>query len=336
MTTRTPAIRTPATRVPAVLALAARALAGLVLVTVLTGSCAWASSSAPRVAMVVKALGNPFFLELVRGAREAATARGVELEVFGLEQETEVARQIAIVENVAARDFKVLIIAPADSVRLLPPCRKAQRAGLVVVNVDNAFDAATMARSGPPIPFVGPDNYHGAALVGEYVGRRLGGQGKVMLLEGSRDALNARQRKEGFLNGLRAAGIEDVLASQSGNWIAEEAFNALAGMIEQHGPPDAVLCANDAMALGAVQALDLFALAGKTIVAGYDNIDAVRHEIKAGRIMATVDQHPAAMGRLAVELALDQLAGKPAAERVTTPTDLVTAEDLRGQEAETP
>ena len=82
------------------------------------------------------------------------------------------------------------------------------------------------------------------------------------------------------------------------------------------------------MALGAVAAISAEGKQGKIIVTAYDNLDTARQAIKAGRMHATIEQHPYKMGQKGVEAALDVLAGKTIPKEIPIETELVTAESI--------
>ncbi len=276
------------------------------------------------VALVMKALTNPFFSKMELGAKAYADLHNIPLEVFGVERETDVERQISIVENLIARGYGAIVIAPADSKQLVPVCKKALANGIVVVNIDNPFHKATMHKHGVAIPFVGSDNHAGAAQVGTYVKRRLNGRGRVIIIEGIRGVENAELRKAGFIEAITRDSSIDIVASESANWHTDEAFSLAVELLKAHAPVDAVFCANDKMALGVLQALDISGLLGKTILAGYDNIDAVRSEMQTGRVHATIEQHPEVMGQFGVALAERAFEGEELPLYLPTPVDLVT------------
>lgn len=117
------------------------------------------SPDKPRVALVMKSLANEFSLTMETGARahQQAHAAEYELLVNGIKDELDVSRQIDLVEQMIAQKVNALVIAPAESKALVPVCKKAQQAGIVVVNIDNKFDDAVLAASGLKLPFVGPD-----------------------------------------------------------------------------------------------------------------------------------------------------------------------------------
>ncbi len=278
------------------------------------------------VALVMKALTNPFFSKMELGAKTYANRFKIPLEVFGVERETDVERQISIMENLISRGYGAIVIAPADSKQLVPVCQKAIASGIVVVNIDNPLHAATLHKYNLAIPFVGPDNRAGAAQVGAYVRNRLNGRGRVIVIEGIRGVENAELRKTGFIEAITQDSSIEIVASESANWHTDEALSLAVKLLNIHAPVDAIFCANDKMALGVLQALDISGLTGKTVLAGYDNIEAVRSEMQGGRIHATVEQHPELMGQYGVELAVQGLEGKKLSLHLPTPVDLVTHE----------
>ncbi len=278
------------------------------------------------VALVMKALTNPFFFKMELGAKSYANRFHVPLEVFGVERETDVERQISIVENLIARGYGAIVIAPVDSKQLVPVCRKALASGVFVVNIDNPLHKVTMQNYGVTIPFVGPDNYAGAEQIGAYVKQRLNGRGRVIVIEGIRGVENAELRKAGFIDAITRDSSIDIVASESANWHTDEALSLGVTLLNANSPVDAVFCANDKMALGVLQALNILGLAGKTVLAGYDNIEEVRSEMQNGRVHATVEQHPELMGQFGIELAVLALEGKDLPNYLPTPVDLVTYE----------
>jgi len=115
----------------------------------------------------MKALSNPFFGRMKTGARNCASLRGIALEVFGIERESDVEHQIAIVDNLIARGFRAIAIAPADSRKLFPVCKKALDKGVIVINIDNPFHKARLAEHGISIPFVGSETTSGTVRQGK-------------------------------------------------------------------------------------------------------------------------------------------------------------------------
>lgn len=286
------------------------------------------ASSKPRVALVMKSLANEFFSTMEEGARrhQAAHAAEYDLLASGIKDESDVAAQIAIVEQMIAQHVDAIVIAPADSKALLQVCRKARDAGIVVVNIDNRFDA-NAAAGGPPIPFVGPDNRKGARAVGAYVAARLHSGDPVAIVEGAPNAYNATQRKLGFEDAIGASGLR-VVASQTASWETAKASDVASATLGEHPDVKAFFCANDNMALGAVAAIRAAGRTGQVLVVGFDDISAVRQLVRDGTVLATANQHGDELAVFGVEYALEMLkTGSTPADR-ETPVDLVTAETV--------
>jgi len=284
----------------------------------------------PVVALVMKSLANEFFKTMQDGAtkHQAQHPDQYELVATGIKDEQDVARQIELVEQMMARHVNAIVLAPADSKALVAVAQRAQEAGIVVVNIDNRFDAAVLAERHLTIPFVGPNNRNGARAVGEVVARRLKTGDPVAIVEGAPNAFNGIQRREGFMDAVQAAGLR-VVSSQTGQWETARANQVVAAIVSEHPDVKAVLCANDNMALGAVAALKAAGRAGNVLVAGFDNISAVQQLVRDGQIVATADQHGDALAVYGIEYALEMLRNKtttPANRE--TPVDLITREAL--------
>jgi ribose transport system substrate-binding protein len=285
-----------------------------------------------RVALVMKSLANEFFLTMENGAKahQQAHAADYDLLANGIKDELDVSRQIDLVEQMIAQKVDAIVIAPADSKALIPVCKRAQQAGIIVVNIDNRFDDTVLASSGVKFPFVGPDNRKGAKAVGDFLARKLKPGDQVVIVEGAPNAFNGIQRKLGFEDAMQAAGL-NVGSSQSGYWETDKANQVVAALITEHPDLKAVLCANDSMALGAVAALRAAGKLDQVLVVGYDNIAAVRQLLKEGKVLATADQHSDQLAVFGIECALDMLRNKTSPADRETPVERVTAETLLGK-----
>lgn len=325
---------TTAIRIP----LALTALFALVLAgcgdkaeVAVTSAPAAPATGKPRVALVMKSLANEFFSAMAEGAKrhQAAHAGDYELVVNGIKDERDLARQVALVEEMVASGVQAIVIAPADSKALVPALRRAREAGVVVVNIDNRLDAEVLASEKIAIPFVGPDNRAGAKKVAEHLAKTLKAGDQVAILEGIRTSFNGAQRRLGFEDALKAAGIV-IADSQTAQWDMAQANTIAASLLSRHPELKALLAANDSMALGAIAAVKAAGRAGAVQVVGFDNIPAVREALKAGTVLATADQHGDQLAVFGIEVALKLIADPkaPVTDR-ETPVDLVTAADVK-------
>ena len=301
-----------------------------VILVILPAGCKRRETGKPKIALIMKSLANEFFKTMEEGARAHHKEHSEEydLTVVGIKDEQDVARQIDYVESIMAQKVDAIVIAPADSKALVPVCKKAMDAGIIVVNIDNKFDAAVLADKGVKIPFVGPDNRKGARLAGEHLASKLKPGEKVAIIEGVPNAFNGIQRKLGFEDAMKAAGM-NIVSSQSGYWETSKAEPIVSALITEYADLKAVLCANDSMALGAIAAIKAAGKSDDVLVIGFDNITAVQRLLKEGKILCTVDQHADKLALFGIEYALEMLGGKGTPSDKETPVDLITAEKLQ-------
>ena len=281
-------------------------------------------ASRPQVALIMKSLANEFFETMAEGARAHHEAHQDEYDLIvnGTRNESDLAQQVALVEQMVASGSDAIVIAPADSKALAPALARAQAAGVVVVNIDNRLDAEVAAEAGLDAPFVGPDNRDGARRVGEVLAARLEPGDQVAIVGGIPTAFNAQQRQAGFEDAMNAAGAE-VVDIQSGGWEQAQANTVAAAMLREHPELSALLCANDQMALGALAARRQSGRDDVMIV-GFDNIEAVADLVASGEILATADQHADRLAVYGIEAALETLGGGEPGDR-QTPVDVIAA-----------
>ncbi len=289
-------------------------------------------SEKPRIALIMKAQTNPFFRKMEQGARKAAQKHGVDLLVMSVDRETDFAKQGGLVENAVSQGVDAILIAPADSKAIVGPLLGAQAKGIRIINLDNRIDAEAAKGAGLKVEtFIGPDNAEGAYKATQRLIELIGGSGQVAILEGIRGVDNAEQRKRGFETAVaKTKGKVKVVARKTGNWMTEPAQREMEGILTRCPDLNGVFCANDSMALGVIQAVLSAGKGGKIAIVSYDNLKAAQDAIKAGNLHGTIEQHPDRMGEKGVEVALDLLAGKTVPKEIPIPTDLVTAETLKG------
>jgi ribose transport system substrate-binding protein len=278
----------------------------------------------------MKSLANEFFSTMAEGAKQhqSQNSQQYELVVNGIKDERDLARQAAIIDEMIAAKVQAIVVAPADSKALVPVLRRAKLAGLVVVNIDNKLDEEILNAESLSVPFVGPNNLLGAKSVGQHLAKSLKPGDQVAVLEGIRTSFNATQRRLGFEQAMKDAGMQ-IVDSQSANWETNQANTIAASMLNAHPDLKAILAANDSMALGAMAAIKAANKTDTVQVVGFDNISAAQEAIRQGKMLATADQHGDQLAVYGIELALKLLQDpKSLPEDRETPVDLITAGSL--------
>lgn len=279
------------------------------------------------IALVMKTLTNPFFVEMEKGARQAEQDLGIELIVKTGTQETSIEQQIAIVHDLIDDGVDAIVIAPADSTQLVPVLAQAQKAGIVIINIDNQLDAKSVsAQKMQETPYISVDNEEGAYQSAKYVSDQLTEPAEVIILEGIRTAKNADDRRQGAERAFGENPNVTVVAKETANWKIDEAHDIAATLFGMHPDTRAVFAANDMMALGVIRYLEEMGRQG-VLVAGYDALEEAKIAIDAGKLAATVDQQAAQQGYLGIEYAVKALEGKSLPANTLIDTKLLTKEN---------
>lgn len=313
---------------------ASRVVLALALLS-MTAACNRGSTTGengmPRVAFVMKTLNHPFFLDMQRGAQEAAGNARIQLVVQAAEREIDVEKQVQIIENLLQTGIRALIVTPSGSREIATAIAKANRANVPVIVVDTRVDPKAAADNNLRLEsFIGSDNYDGGRIAGDYLAGATGGNARVAVLEGIPGHETGDSRLRGFRDALGKHPGMRIVASQPANWERDQGFTVFQNMLQAHADVDAVFACSDLMALGAVEAIAAAGRSGRIRVVGFDALDDARKAIAEGRMDASVAQSPREMGRLAVESAARLLRGEAVPADQKVPIALVTKDSGAG------
>ena len=290
------------------------------------------TSGRPRIAFVMKTLNHPFFLDMKRGAEEAASRLNVELVVQAAERELDVEKQTQIIENLIQTGIQALCVTPSGSKEIASVLGKATRANIPIVVADTRLDTAAAAAANVKFgTFVGSDNYEGGRLAGQFMVQSTGGQAKVAILEGIPGHETGDSRLRGFRDAVASSPGITIVASQPANWERDQGFTVFQNMLQAHPEIDALFAASDLMALGAVEAIAAANRTGKVRVIGFDALEDARKAIDSGRMLGSVAQSPFDMGRISVESADKLIRGETVPADQKVPITLVSKASTEGK-----
>ncbi|MEU6578494.1 substrate-binding domain-containing protein [Streptomyces sp. NPDC046805] len=279
------------------------------------------SSTTQRVGLSLSTLNNPFFVQIKSGAQQEAKRLGVDLTVT--DAQNDASQQANQLQNFASEGLGSIIVNPVDSDAAGPAVRGANRSGIPVVGVDRAVNKAKTAA------LVASDNVEGGKLAARALAEKLGGNGRIVILQGQAGTSASRERGAGFAEGLKAYPGIQVLAKQPADFDRTKGLDVMANLLQAHPDVQGVFAENDEMALGAIKALG--SRAGRSVqVIGFDGEPDGLAAVKAGTLYASVAQQPTQLGRIAVDNALRAAEGKKVQETVKVPVKVVTKENAAG------
>lgn len=271
----------------------------------------------PKVAVVISTLNNPWFVVLAESAAENARKLGYEAKIF--DSQNNPATESDNFENLISSGFDAILFNPTDADGSISNILKAKTAGIPVFCMDrevNTDDAATSQ--------ILSDNYSGCVEVGIEFAKALKAKGEYVEILGLVGDNNTWARSKGFHSVVDKFPNLKMVAQQSADFDRNKAMEVMESMLQAHPNTMAVFCGNDAMALGAYQALQAAGLDKKVKVFGFDGADEVVEKIKEGKIVATGMQFPKVMAETAAKNADEYFKGKrDFAQRVPVEVELI-------------
>jgi ribose transport system substrate-binding protein len=293
------------------------------LAALAAGFVATASTMAAAQSVVVDmkgpGAGNPFWAAVQRGAEEKGKELGVEVVVLAPPTESDVAAQIAQIEDQLAKGIKGLVLAPTDPNALAPVVDEAIKSKVPVVFVDTKGTNAG-------VTYIGTDNEAGAALAAKYICDNVPKGSEVALITGIVTQSTGKARADGGRSGLTGCGLK-IVAEQTGEWDRAKGLTVMENILTGNPNIKAVFASNDNMALGATEALKNAGVLDKVMVVGFDANPDAAASILAGEMKASVAQNPANMGAIGVESILKLAKGETLPPVIDTGTVLVTKEN---------
>ncbi len=269
------------------------------------------------------AANNPFWASVWKGAEETADRWWVNLTLNAPTSEADVDVQIAQIEDAITKGVQGLVVAPTDASALNPAFDKAKAAGIPVLIIDS--DTTWPDK----LTFIGTNNKTGGKLGGGFICGELAAGDEVAIITGHMSAQSIADRVNGSKEAFAACGVE-VVAELNGEHTREGGQTVMEDIITANPNIKAVFCANDNMALGAVEALKAVDKLAGVIVVGFDANPDAATSILAGEMTATIAQSSYNMGRFGVVYAVIAVQGNTIPELIDTGTTLVTAENAAG------
>jgi ABC-type sugar transport system substrate-binding protein len=286
-----------------------RAAAALILAACLSACGSSSNTSAEnsrakseQIAVVVSTLNNPWFVVLAETARDEAQRRGYKVTIF--DSQNDPAKEAEHFENIVTSRYRAVLFNATDAEGSVANVKKARAADIPVFTMDreiNSSDAISQVLS---------DNYTGAVSVGMAFVETVGETGEYVELLGLVSDNNTWNRSKGFHSVVdRYPGLK-MVAQQSAEFDRSKGLEVMESILQRQPNIDAVFCGNDAMALGAYQALLAAGRADRIKVFGFDGSEDAVSSIAEGKLAATAMQYPKVMAKTVAEFADRYLKGE--------------------------
>ncbi len=275
-------------------------------------------SAAETLAVFTKSAGNPIARATRAGADQVARAAGFQVFHYIPTSAENARQQAALVEEAISAKRDAFVFTPVDIKALVPAVQKVNAAGIPLVNVGDRL------AGGVSVAFIGTDDYSIALDTARTLLKAMQSKGNLVVLEGPPTIPTAVARLRGFKDALKDAPNVKVVLSKNALYARPSAAGLLKAMLR--ASPDmqinGVLAANDAMALGAIEA---FKGANKKLppIVGINASKEAVELIKSGEMLASGDYNGLIDGCLGAEIAIRALRKQESPKEILAKTSVV-------------
>lgn len=246
--------------------------------------------------------------------------QGVELDFQNANRDANL--QIDMMNEAIAAKPAAIVLLPVDAQALVQSVEKANEANIPVI-------VASRDLSGGKFAMVKSDERQAGNLQGEYMAKHLPPNSTVVYLMGESGQSSTEERWLGFKEAcLDKRPDIKLLARVDGAWNEAEGFKYMTLWLQLFPKINAVVAANDTMALGALQAVKSSGRLPGTLITGVDAKDAALKAVGAGEMALTVKQDPVKAGEAIDQLLDSALKGNIPTDNIKVPFAAVTRDNL--------
>ncbi|ATW27794.1 substrate-binding domain-containing protein [Candidatus Formimonas warabiya] len=282
-----------------------------------------------KLAALEITLANPFWVTMKEGYEAAAKEYGVTIDVMAAPKENDVNSQLETLKTIVNKDYDAIALSAITPFNLVPGAAEATKKGIPVIAVGTSIDAAEAEKAGAKVAaFVTSDFEEQGKMGAQFIMDKIG-SGKVAIIEGLPGAAQGEARKSGAQKAFESNANIEIVSVSAGNWDRQTAYDITSNLIQANPDLKGIFCANDVMALAAVEALKAAGKKDQVAVVGVDFIDEAKASITKGELDASVAMSPYLFGKGGVILALKVLEGQEIPEDIFwTPLGLITKENV--------
>jgi ribose transport system substrate-binding protein len=251
---------------------------------------------------------NPFYIAMLRGIRARAQELGWEVATVSANEDK--LKQINGVQDLIARGVKGILISPIDAVGVNAAYDAAAAAKIPIVSVARGSSSANQTIH------VAMDERQIGRDIAEWTAKKLGGKGKVALLMGPSGAPTFKNLGDGYSEAMAKYPDIHIVFRADGPLTRERGVKQAEDALVANPDLAAIYCANDDVALGAMQAVNTANRQSKTLVTGMNGVPPALRAVKEGGLAMTVELNPVQWGRLGVDVLASFLKGEKVEPRV--------------------
>ncbi len=276
-----------------------------------------------RIAVIPKSTQSIFWIAVHEGADRAAKEFNVDVLWNGAPAETDIARQIQIVESMVAQRVDGIAIAAAQKQALVSSVERAIASGIPVTVFDSGLDIDDYTA------YVATDNVEGGRLAARTLADLLQGKGVVAMVSHAPGSASTMDRENGFREVItKNYPAIKIIGEQFGMSDPSKSRAAAENLLTAHSDINGIFASSEPSTLGAALAISSRGLNDKVTLVGFDASDALINDLRGGAIKALIVQDPHKMGYEAVRTVVQKLRGETPQKRLDLAAVAVRKQDL--------
>lgn len=301
------------------------------LASALATTLSVAAAADKEIAVIVKTANSDFWQNVKKGANAGiADAKGYTTTFQGAASDTDLAGQVALVENAINRKVAGIVLAPSDPDALIPAMKKAWEAKIPVILIDSA---ASDSGKNYYQSFLATDNKKAGELCAQAMIAKVGTTGKVAIMSYTAGSGSEVGRVGGFKEYIQKHSKLQIVGPFYSNSQMGTALNQTTDVLAANTDLKGIFGANEPTAIGMGRALLQSGKAGKVAAIGFDGNADLQGFIKDGTLEAIAVQSAYQMGSLGVKTAVQVSQGKKVPKFLDTGVVLVTKGNIDKPEA---
>lgn len=279
------------------------------------------AAEAVKVGVLMKTMSDTFSNKLGESIEAYAAESYPDVELYLMDGQADVAKQISQAEDLIAKQVDVIVLNPQDADGSAQVLDLAAEAGIPVIEVNTETVRTDY------VSYIGSNDVMAGEIMGNFVMEQLGeAGGQYAILEGEIGQSAQILRAEGIANTIQANNAYECVAQLTANWQRDQAMDTTEDWLGKYPDLKAVICHNDDMSMGALQAAE--AQGRDIVIIGTDAIPDALAAVKEGRLEGTVLQDAATQASTAVDVAVKVANGEEVEPKYDVPFQLITIDNV--------
>ncbi|AVF42546.1 sugar ABC transporter substrate-binding protein [Pandoraea apista] len=268
-------------------------------------------------------LSSSFWVSMTYGVEDEAKKLGVKLVKLNAGGDANVSTQISQIQDLSESKVDAMVVGATNGEAVRGAVEHAIGAGIPVVGLSSLPASTKLAST------VGANHYEMGRLQAQCLGDAMAGKGEVAMISQQQGQSWADQRRQGFLDTLKARYPNIKVVAESRNAVTRnDAINLVDNWLQRFPDLGGIYNAVDDSAAGALIAVKGAQRRGQVKISASNLSQTAQQMIKSGDLVCTSAQQIVTQGREALRQAVAAASHKPVQRDVQAPSVLISAQNL--------